>query len=198
MKRKRKISRFKKWEDKFKKIKLNKDRLTLLALIMGGILVVSFLGFYFKSLIEKERLEMKKDLEKIIWQLEKEVDSAPLERIEEASPETLHRLRESGIERYFLSEVELIGVHYTPILHACLYEKEKPIYFSYVYETWSLVDYPESKPEIALIRYLLLPEDNSDFQPNKTCYIKEIKSEKDWQELKEKYNFSRDQFSPMP
>ncbi len=111
------------------------------------------------------------------------------------SPEILFRLRKSGIERYFLSEVELINLHYTAKIHTCLYERGRPIYPPYVYDTWALVNYPEEPfPQIILIRYLLLPEDNPDFRPDKNCFIKEIKTEKDWQELKEKYGFFKEQF----
>jgi len=191
MKRRRKISLFKKWKDKFQKIKLKQDRLAFLALIMGGILAMSFLVFYFRSLIEKERLWIRKELEGILLQ---ETGPISAERSEPTSQETLFSLRETGVERYFLSEVELIDARYTPIVHTCLFAEEEPIYPLYVYETWSMLDYPELKPEIALMRYLLLPEDDPDFQPDKNCFIKEIKTEKDWQELEEKYGFSKSRF----
>lgn len=174
-------------------MKLKRDRLILSVLVAGGILAVSISGFYFKSLIEKERLEAKKELERIL--LEARSTSTLPEKNEPTSPETLFELKETGIERYFLSEVELVDVYYVPTVHLCLFERGKPIYPLYVYETWSLLIYPEKPPpQIALVRYLLLPRDNPDFQPNKTCFIKEIKNEKDWQELREKYGFSRDQF----
>lgn len=191
MKREKRPLCFKERGDKFKKIKLKKDRLILPVLVMGGILTISLLGFYFKFLIEKERLEVRKDLERILL----EVGPILPEKTEPTSPETLFELKETGIVRYFLSEIELIGGYYTPTVHLCLFERGRPIYPLYVYETWSLLTYPEKPPpRIALIRYLLLPRDNSDFQPDKTCFIKEIKTEKDWQELGEKYGFSRDQF----
>jgi len=195
MKRQKAIFCFKHWQDKFKKIK-SKEVLLFLILISSVILVIVFSGFYFKYLVDNEMLEMKKDLERIIWQLERKTE--PPEKIEQAHPETLHRLRETGVERYFLSDVKLIGFYYTPVIHACLFEEGRPIHPFYIYETWSMVDYPEPSPEIALVRYLLLPEDNSDFQPERNCYIKKIKTEQDWRELEEKYGFSRDQFSTRP
>lgn len=186
---------FKEWENKLKKIKLKKDRMAFLILVIAGILAISFSIFYFKSLVDKERLETKRKLEEILRQMESGAIPAPPEEIEQVSPETLYRLREVGVERYFLSEVKLIGVYYTPMVHTCLFEKEKPIYPLYIYETQSLAIYPEKPPpEIALIRYLLLPEDNPDFQPDKACYIKEIKTDEDWQEVEEEYGFSRRQF----
>jgi hypothetical protein len=202
MKRKKRPPRFKiylkRWEAKFKKIKSKKDRLIFSALIMGGILAMIFLVFYFKSLIEKERSEVVKEFEKIFLEGRTEDKPILLESPEPTSLETLFRLREAGIERYFLTGVELIGDYYTPTIHTCLFEEGKPIYPLYIYETWSEANYPELKPEISLIRYLLLPEDNLNFQPDKNCFIKEIKTEQDWQELKEKYDFSRSQFQTRP
>ena len=169
---------------------LKKEKLILLILIVAGILAISFLGFYFKSIIEKEKKEVRKELERIL------LEGRPIssERAEPTSPETLFRLRDEGIERYFLSRVELINNRYTPIISTCLYEKGVPLYPSYIYETSSLLDYPDFLPEIALVRYLLLTEDNTDFQPDKNCFIKEIKTEQDWREVEEKYNFFRNRF----
>ena len=75
------------------------------------------------------------------------------------------------------------------------YLNEKPIYPSYIYDTWSALTYPDHHcPQIALVRYLLLPQDNVNFQPNKAYYIKEIKEEQDWQLIKESYGFNKEQF----
>jgi hypothetical protein len=167
--------------------KNKKERNILFLFILIVTLVIIILFFYFNNLIKKERLEAKKDFERIILESGGIPDNL-LDNKEQTSQETLNRLREDRIARYFLSEVELINNLYTPIIHICLHETGVPIYSSYIYETWSLLDYPKDKPEIALIRYLLLPEDNDNFKPNESCYIKEIESENDWKEI-EKYNF---------
>jgi len=178
---------------KREKMKLKKDRLIFSVLAIGGISAVILSGFYFKSLIEKERLEARKELEKILLEIGPALPESG--KNESTSPETLFELKETGIERFFLSEVELVDVYYVPTIHLCLFDKGRPIYPLYVYESWSLLNYPEKPPpQIALVRYLLLPRDNPAFQPDKACFIKEIKTEKDWQELGEKYGFSRDQF----
>ena len=187
---KKKFDYFKQLEIKLKKI--NKERLATLVLFAAGILVMLFLGFYFKHVFEEEKSALRKELDEALLGNE----SSVAERLEPTSLETTLRLREAGVERYFLSEVKLIDSRFTPTIHACLFrEQGDPIYPRYVYETWSAVRYPEQPPaQIALMRYLLLPEDNTDFQPDGSCYIKEIETEQDWQELEEKYGFSRRQF----
>lgn len=190
---------FKRWRYKLKKIKKNKSRLIVFALVVAGILTICFLGFYFKALIEKEGLEAKKELERTLQQLGRRAEPQPPGEVEEVSPETIFKLRKSGIERYFLSKVELTGNYYIPLIHACLFKDGQPLYPLYLYGAWSLLYYPEEPfPQVALVRYLLLPEDNPNFRPDKACFIKEIKTEKDWQELKEKYGFLKDQFSTTP
>lgn len=195
---KQKILFLGKWKNSFKRFEFKKNNLFFLSLTVFLIALVLFLGFYFKGLIEKEKnaiAEIKKDLTKIIWQLEEE-KQINLPETERVHPETMQKLKETGIERYFLSEVELINFHYTPTIHLCLFSVGMPIYPLYLYESWSQAVYPNEPPyQIALVKYLLLPEDNFDFQPEKDCFIKEIKTEKDWQEVKEKYGFSREQFS---
>ena len=187
---KNKFNYFKRLESKLKEA--NKERLATLALFTAGILAMLFLGFYFKHVFEEERLALRKELGRSF--LEDEL--AVAERPEPTSQETLFRLRETGVERYFLSEVKLIDGSFAPTIYACLFrEQGDPIHPRYVYETWSVVRYPEQPPaQIALMRYILLPEDNTDFQPDSSCYIKEIKTEEDWRELEEKYGFSRRQF----
>ncbi len=170
----------------------NINKKTFLSFVFFLILIIIFLMIYFGTLIRKERLEMKRDLEKIVW------DSGVRQEItvqdqRQTHPETFIELRESGIDRYFLTEVDFINNSYTPVIHTCLFEKGMPIYPSYVYETWARINYPDNRPEIAIVRYRLLPEDNNDFQPNETCYIKEIKTESDWQEI-EQYGFRKDLF----
>ena len=164
---------------------LKKNKLVFLFLIISWVLTIIILIFYFKHLIEKERIEMISLIEKEqgvevlpdfddVWQM----------RQEESDNSN------GKISRYFLSEVKLIDGYYTPIVHSCLFDEQgKAMHPSYIYDTWSISIYPEKEPEIALIKYLLLPEDNDDFQLDESCYIKEIKTERDWQEIEKKYGF---------
>jgi len=108
--------------------------------------------------------------------------------------EQLQRLQKERVERYFLSEVDGVSSSFSLRVHDCLFAGGRTIYPLYIYGTWSYLAYPDAIPEIALVRYLLLPEDNPNFQPDKNCFIKEIKTEQDWQEVEEKYNFSRRRF----
>ncbi len=174
-----------------KEIKQEKFFLFLFSLII--ILIILILFFYFNNLIKKERLESEKRLERLILESGK-LPKNLLENQEQTSPETLNKLRESAISRYFLSNIELINNSYTPIIQTCLYKGGSAIYPLYIYETWSSVNYPEDKPEVALIRYLLLPGDNDNFKPNQSCYIKEIVTDNDWREI-EKYNFYKNLFN---
>ncbi len=166
---------------------LKKNKTFLSILIVSIILAFAVSFIFFNRIIERERLKMKREMEKIIWNSGQTPENLS-EREDETTPQAFQRLEQSGINRYFLSEVKLINNRYTPIINTCLTDKGVPIYPSYIYETWSRINYPDSEPEIGLIRYKLLSEDNDDFQPNETCYIKEIKTDSDWQEVKEKYN----------
>ncbi len=181
---------------KFKKLKskgINRSVFLPAILIIGTTLMVASV-FYLKFVFEKEISDLRKELLIISLNQEKN-DSQALSIVSEpTSPETFIRLRELGVERYFLSEVKLIEARYTPVINTCLIEDNKPLYPPYVYETRSTVYYPEERPDTALVRYLLLPEDNPDFQPDTACYIKEIEAEADWQEVEERYGFSRRQF----
>jgi hypothetical protein len=105
------------------------------------------------------------------------------------------RVKKEGIRRFFLSEV-VVNDLYVPKIHVCLFnQNDSPRYPHYIYDSWSSLSYPEeSFPEIALVRYLLLPEDNDFFQPDKSCYIKEIVSENDWIEVNGKYKFFEELF----
>ncbi len=177
---------------KFKKdFKINKIFVSILIVVIILAVVISFI--YFKKSIERERLEIKREMEEIIWDSRQTPENL-IEKEDEITPQTLQRLEQSGIDRYFLSEIKLINNRYTFVISTCLTDKGNPIYPNYVYETWSMLDYPESEPEIGLIKYKLLPEDNDSFQPNEACYIKEIKTESDWQEVEEKYGFRQNLF----
>ena len=153
-----------------------------------NLLIIVSLILYFQHYLKQERFIMTKAIENMQQQLTRE--SIPL-----VSPLTLQKLKKMGIERYFLSRVDLVNNYFTPLIHLCLFNNGNPIYSQYVYETWSLVNYPDTGiPKISLVRYLLLPDDNPSFQPNKECFIKEIITEQDWQDIKIKYGFTKDQF----
>ena len=154
-----------------------------------NLLIIVSLILYFQHYLKQERFIMTKAIENM--QQQSGVESAS-----SVSPLTLQELKKSGIERYFLSKVDLVGNYYTPLVHLCLFDNGKPIYSQYVYETWALVNYPNTGiPKINLVRYLLLPRDNSNFQPDEKCFIKEIKTEQDWKDIQTKYGFTKDQFT---
>lgn len=111
-------------------------------------------------------------------------------------PEDSMRIKEEGIDRFFLSKVVIIDNRYIPMVHACLFDKDqKPLFPLYIYDFWSSLDYPNQPPyKVILVRYRVFPEDNYFFQPDKECYIKEIETEEDWREMEEKYDFYRELF----
>jgi hypothetical protein len=114
------------------------------------------------------------------------------------SPELWARLRKTGVERYFLSEVAKRDNYFVPLVHDCLFQNGKPLYPSYLYGSWEILYFPKDPPyQIALVRYLLLPEDNPSFKLDKSCFIKEIKTEEDWKEVEKKYGFLKIQFSKV-
>jgi len=153
-----------------------------------NLLIIVSLILYFQHYLKQERFIMTKAIENM--QQQPTIESIPL-----VSPLTLQKLKKMGIERYFLSRVDLVNNYFTPLIHLCLFNTGNPIYSQYVYETWALVNYPDTGiPKISLVRYLLLPDDNPSFQPNKECFIKEIITEQDWQDIKIKYGFTKDQF----
>jgi len=96
-------------------------------------------------------------------------------------------VEETNTEKYFLSKVELIGNSYTPILIECFFDdKDKELY-----QQWSAIYYPSYPPyEVALVRV----EFQREVFLDKTCFIKEVKTEGDWHEVKEKYGFSKERF----
>ena len=111
------------------------------------------------------------------------------------SPATLVQLKQTGVARYFLSEINLIASRYSPRVHRCLYNNNNPRFSQYVYETWAMLTYPKESPlQVALVRYLLLPEDNNAFIIDNDCYIKEINTREDWQYVNSKYGFQKEGF----
>lgn len=111
------------------------------------------------------------------------------------NPELMQQIKEQGISRYFLTATTKIDNHFVSTLYLCLFNKGEPIYPRYVYENWSLLNYPNDlMPSIQLVKLILLPEDNNKFHPDKNCFLKEIKTESDWQKVEEKYGFSLSKF----
>ncbi len=139
-----------------------------------------------------ERIDNLKVIEQQLESFFKIISLEPIGDRKSIPPETFYKLKELGIDRYYLSGVKLIDNSYIPMIHACLHRENYP---SYIYHTWSSINYPEYTPEIALVKYLLLPEDNDNFKPNKSCYIKEIKSDSDWKEIQELYEFNKNLFN---
>lgn len=162
----------------------------LLLILVLNIAVISGLVVYFEISLRRERFLVDKALEISKQQMGVESIASPL------SPLILEELKKSGKEHYFLSKVELVNNYYTPLVHLCLFENGLPKYPQYLYETWSLVNYPSKGiPQISLVRYVLLPQDDASFKLDSQCFLKEITTEKDWQEVQKKYGFTKDQFT---
>lgn len=177
-----------------------------------AIVLILIANVYFKNLIERERTVAISDFLKerlseerareIIEEIETTGDMirrAEREEGEVIAPVSPSQPKDLRIERFFLSEVRLVGEYYLSTIYTCLRENEAA-YPSYIWTSWSRLDYPDpqhiqgSTPEISLARFLLLPEDNKGFQPDRNCYIKEIITDSDWAEVESKYNFSRSRF----
>lgn len=175
--------------------KTSKNFKFLIFILLAGqcliVLAVACLGFYFHYLMTRQSVIINKELDQFLWQFKQ---GGPV-AAEVVPPSVRAKLKESGIDRYFLAKIDLINGYYTPTVHLCLFENGDPVYSQYLYETWAIVTHPKDlTPVISLVKYQLLPEDNDDFQLDKNCFIKEIKTENDWRELKDKYGFSKDQF----
>jgi hypothetical protein len=115
---------------------------------------------------------------------------------ERSSLETMARVEEEAVDRFFLSKVMIVDNRYVPTIHSCLFNRSgEPIFPLYIYETWSSLSYPQKPPyEVILMRYRILPEDNLLFHFGESCYIEEIKSDRDWEDARVKYNFSKELF----
>ncbi len=176
-------------------IKINKEKNKII-LVATGLTIITLFALFFAYLFFKSfgEVQEKNKIENMEDKIEKALSKErPKEGIE-PYPLLLNRLKREGVSRYFLSEIELIENVYVVKTHSCLYdENNNPLYPKYFYETWSLLDYPKEDPKIGLIRYSVLPEDNSLFNLDKNCYIEEIKSESQWEAIK-KYNFYKDRF----
>ena len=191
-----------------------KIKLILPAIILGFLLVLSIIAIFFAlsllNFINQEKraiLDIKEEIPEIVAQITREEisrntiqdinDATPQARIAPriVSPETLIQLKKVGIERYFLSEINLIASRYTSKIHTCLYNGNRPRFPQYIYETWSMLSYPQNPPhEIALVRYSLLPVDNNRFIIDDDCYIKEIDTPADWAYVSKKYGFQKENF----
>ena len=93
----------------------------------------------------------------------------------------------SDTGRYFLSRVELVEKTYRPSLIKCLFGKEG----NEVYREWSAIYYPYDPPyESALVRVELM----EGISLNEACFVKEMITEGDWEEVRTTYGFSREKF----
>ncbi|MGB9707515.1 MAG: hypothetical protein ACPL1D_02050 [Microgenomates group bacterium] len=111
------------------------------------------------------------------------------------SPDISLKLKDKGVTHFYLSELEKINNHYVPKVYLCLFKNGQPIYPRYVYENWSQLNYPNNiNPKVSLLKFIFLPEDDKDFIIDSKCYLKEIKTDRDWQNVKEKYGFSKELF----
>jgi hypothetical protein len=166
-----------------------KNKLVFIAIIVVLVAIIIFLSWWFKRELEDQRLAIEMAFTKIANIQYQASGSVP-----ERSVADLERLSQEAIERYFFSEVQLIDNYYIPKINLCLHELGQPIYPLYVYDTFSTLYYPEKPPyQKALVRFLLLPEDNVSFQPDSKCFTKEIKSDGDWEDLA-KYGFLKELF----
>lgn len=94
----------------------------------------------------------------------------------------------TGVNRYFISNVELKEKKYAPALKECLPDKE----MGKLYIDWSAIYYPSIRPyEVSLVRINFV---NKDYELDKKCFIKEIITEEDWKEVENKYRLSKSDF----
>ena len=187
----------------------------ILPIIITGLVLALLLAimaslFSLLNFINQEKraiLNIKEEIPEIVAQIAREemsrgatqeaISAAPQARTVSriVSPATLAQLKQTGVARYFLSEINLIASRYSPRVHRCLYNNNNPRFSQYVYETWAMLTYPKESPlQVALVRYLLLPEDNNAFIIDNDCYIKEINTREDWQYVNSKYGFQKEGF----
>ena len=190
---------------KFFKFKL---KLILPIIIVGLILALLIIVIVLLlSLFNFINQEIKEEIPEIITRIvREEISRSIVQEVDDTvlqdrtvsrivSPATLAQLKQTGIARYFLSEINLIASRYSPKIHMCLYNDNNPRFPQYVYETWAMLAYPKEYPlQVALVRYLLLPADNDIFTIDNDCYIKEIDTREDWQYVNNKYGFQKESF----
>jgi hypothetical protein len=172
--------------------KLKKDpKLVILGIIIIFFIINSVIFIVWNYALNKKLSRIKLNVEKsLVAENQNQIIDNNV-----TAPELVSEIQKNGISRYFLTETERINNHYVPRVYLCLFNNGEPIYPRYVYENWALLNYPNDlNPEIQLIKLILLPQDNNNFQLNKDCFLKEIKTAKDWQEVEEKYGFSLNKF----
>lgn len=87
---------------------------------------------------------------------------------------------------FFLSKVGLVNGRHTPNVVKYLFKNNKPLY-----KEWSAMYYPKSVPyDVALVRVKF----NKQERLERGCFIKEIKTKKDWEKVKIKYGFKKEVF----
>jgi len=172
--------------------KLKKDpKLVILGIIIIFFIINSVIFIVWNYALNKKLSRIKLNVEKsLVAENQNQIIDNNV-----TAPELVSEIQKNGISRYFLTETERINNHYVPRVYLCLFNNGEPIYPRYVYENWALLNYPNDlNPKIQLIKLILLPQDNNNFQLNKDCFLKEIKTAKDWQEVEEKYGFSLNKF----
>ena len=96
--------------------------------------------------------------------------------------------KQTDTARYFLSQVDLVENRYTPSLIKCLFNNKG----REIYQQWSGIYYPDNPAyEVSLVRVEFNDKETS---LSESCFIKEIKTMEDWQEVETKYNFSKKKF----
>lgn len=116
----------------------------------------------------------------------KDLDKTPSSPPDSEAENQPIQKQESG--RYFLSKVDLIENRWTPALIKCLFDEGG----NEIYQGWSAIYYPPHPPyDAALVKVKF--QDKEIFL-DKTCFISEIKSEEEWQEVEIKYNFLKEKF----
>ncbi len=194
-------------------------RFTYIILAINAVLIITLIGsfFYFSNLVDDtQKTEKRNDLSDERTEFGK-YPGLNEELTEEEMTELTDEYHEFGsaydddppvivrmsladriksevnddydIRRFFLSKIDK---DYIPAVHWCLFKNKDrmfPIYPSYVYENWGVLPEDSPNPEVSIVTYFLLPEDNARFNPDSSCYIKEIKTDRDWEEVESNYNF---------
>ncbi len=156
---------------------------------INAVLIIALIGsfFYFGDLIDEP--EKKNDISsefELDWSSPEDplvVERSLADRIKSEVNDNY------DIRRFFLSKIDK---DYIPEVHWCLFENKDrmfPIFPSYVYENWGVLPEDSLTPQVSIVTYFLLSEDNANFHPDSSCYIKEIKTDRDWEEIENTYNF---------
>jgi len=158
-------------------------------IIVGGILIGLVLFFILTSttLLSRGAFEKNQVFKGSLTTDAIMIDYDPNSELVTVQVEEETSIPEQGTEKYFLSQVEFKENIYAPSITKCLFDEKG----NEIYPQWTAIYYPSSRPyQIVLVRIKLTQEVSLD----KNCFIKEIKFQEDWQEVKTKYNFSKEKF----